>query len=115
MMLELTSKHEVFGDDGNVQFLMWLKCNDVHVFIYIIFCVTSSFWVCFIYFLSNFYGRAVYYPNYGMHPPHNGREVRAAHHSWSTVDTTALSSLPLLQIDSLQIDWYCDEEHGQCL
>ena len=27
---------------------------------------------------SNFYGRAVYYPNYGTRPPHNGREVRAA-------------------------------------
>ena len=24
---------------------------------------------------SNFYGRAVYHPNYGTRPPHNGREV----------------------------------------
>ena len=62
-----------------------------------------------------FYGRAVYYPNYGTRPPHNGREVRAAHRSWSTLDATALSSLSLLQIDSLQIVWYCNEEHGQCL
>ena len=64
---------------------------------------------------SNFYGRAVYYPNYGMRPPHNGREVRAASRSCSMLDATALSSLPLLQIDSLQIVWYCNEEHGQWL
>ena len=61
---------------------------------------------------SNFYGRAVYYPNYGTRPPHNGREVRAA---VTQLDATALSSLPLLQIDSLQIVWYSNEEHGQCL
>ena len=41
----------------------------------------------------------MYHPNYGTRPPHNGREVRAA----VTLDSTALSSLPLLQIDSLQI------------
>ena len=61
---------------------------------------------------SNFYGRAVYYPNYGTRPPHNGRAVRAA---VTQLDATALSSLPLLQIDSLQIVWYSNEEHGQCL
>ena len=58
---------------------------------------------------SNFYGRAA---NYGTRPPHNGREVRAA---VTQLDATALSSLPLLQIDSLQIVWYSNEEHGQCL
>ena len=61
---------------------------------------------------SNFYGRAVYYPNYGTRLPHNGREVRAA---VTQLNATALSSLPLLQIDSLQIVWYSNEEHGQCL
>ena len=61
---------------------------------------------------SNFYGRAVYFPNYGTRPRHNGREVRAA---VTQLDATALSSLPLLQIDSLQIVWYSNEEHGQCL
>ena len=64
---------------------------------------------------SNFYGRAVYYPNYSTRPPHNGREVRAASRSCSTLGATALSLLPLLQIDSLQIVRYCNEEHGQCL
>ena len=59
---------------------------------------------------SDFYGRAVYYPNYGTRPPHNGR---AARRSWSTLDASALSSLP--QIDPLQIGWYCNEERGQCL
>ena len=37
---------------------------------------------------SNFYGWAVYYPNYSTHPPHNGREVRAASRSCSTLDAT---------------------------
>ena len=51
-----------------------------------------------------------------------GRELRYAPAAqWAgsstsqlTLDATALSSLPLLQIDSLQIG-YCNEEHGQCL
>ena len=51
----------------------------------------------------------MYYPNYGTRLPHNGREVRAA---VTQLDATALSSLPLLQIDSLQIVWYSNEEHG---
>ena len=63
---------------------------------------------------SNFYGRAVYYPNYRTRPPHNGRKV-LYECSWSTLDATALSSLPLFQIDSLQIVGYCNKEHGQCL
>ena len=36
-----------------------------------------------------FYGRAVYYPNYGTRPPHNGREVRAASPSCSTLDASS--------------------------
>ena len=85
------------------------------MFLFYIFCVTFSFWLCFIYLFFIKFLRDVYYLNYGTRPPHNGREVQAAHRSWSTVDAAALSSLPLLQIDSLQIGWYCDEEHGQCL
>ena len=44
---------------------------------------------------SNFYGWAVYYPNYGIYAPAAqwaGSIIRSARRSWSTLDTTALSS-----------------------
>ena len=39
----------------------------------------------------------------GMRPTHNGQKVRAARHSCSTMDTTALLSLSLLQIYSPRV------------